>query len=64
MTDTFRLDDIRGTARWSEVTQRIPMRRPSAGEDVPNMVLYLCSDQGAWITGQSINVDGGWVVNA
>jgi hypothetical protein len=25
-------------------------------------VLYLCSDQGAWVTGQSWNVDGGTVV--
>ena len=63
MIDTFRLDDIRGSEYWDDVVQRIPMRRPSAGEDVPNLTLYLCSDQGAWITGQSINVDGGWVVN-
>jgi NAD(P)-dependent dehydrogenase (short-subunit alcohol dehydrogenase family) len=62
--DTFRMDDIRGTERWGATIERIPLRRPSAGEDVPNMVLYLCSDQGAWVTGQSINVDGGMVVNA
>jgi hypothetical protein len=24
--------------------------------------VYLCSDQGAWVTGQSWNVDGGTVV--
>ena len=64
LIDTFRMDDIRGTDRWDMAVERIPLRRPSAGEDVPNMVLYLCSDQGAWVTGQSINVDGGMVVNA
>ena len=28
-------------------------------EDIAGMVVYLCSDQGAWITGQLYSVDGG-----
>ena len=37
--------------------------QPSAGtgEDIANMVVYLCSDQGAWISGQLYTVDGGMI---
>ena len=61
--DNYRLDDIpRDSDRWQDVVASIPLRRPSAGSDVPNMAVFLCSEQGSWITGQSINVDGGSVV--
>ena len=41
---------------------RTPLGRASDGSDIAWMTVYLCSDQGNWITGQSINVDGGAVV--
>lgn len=61
--DNNRLDDVpRDSERWTNMVASIPLRRPSAGSDVPNMAVFLCSEQGSWITGQSINVDGGHVV--
>ena len=33
--------------------------RLGRGEDVGAMAVYLCSDDGEFITGQSIGVDGG-----
>jgi 3-oxoacyl-[acyl-carrier protein] reductase len=33
-----------------------------AGEEIAWATIYLCSEQGAWITGQSINFDGGMAV--
>ena len=61
--DNNRLDDIpRDSEQWTQMVERVPLRRPSAGEDVPNMALYLCSDQGSWVSGQAINVDGGMMV--
>ena len=61
--DNNRLDDIpRDSEQWAQTVERIPLRRPSAGEDIPNMALYLCSDQGSWVSGQAINVDGGMMV--
>lgn len=36
------------------------IRRFGAGTDVAAMVLFLCSDAGAWITGQTIPVNGGY----
>jgi 3-oxoacyl-[acyl-carrier protein] reductase len=58
--DTFRLDDIPRGERWDAMVQRqIPLGRAGTGEDVAWMAVYLCSDQGSWITGQLYTVDGG-----
>ncbi len=62
--DTFRMDDVpRGSEQWQQMMERIPLGRPSEGADVPALALFLCSDQGSWITGQSWNVDGGMSVH-
>ena len=58
--DTYRLDDIPRGDRWDAMVQRqIPLGRAGTGEDVAWMAVYLCSDQGSWITGQLYTVDGG-----
>ena len=58
--DTFRLDDIpRGEPFDNLVARSIPLGRAGAGEDIGWMTVYLCSDQGSWITGQLYSVDGG-----
>jgi 3-oxoacyl-[acyl-carrier protein] reductase/meso-butanediol dehydrogenase/(S,S)-butanediol dehydrogenase/diacetyl reductase len=58
--DTSRLDDVpRGKAWEDMIAAFIPLGRAGTGEDVANMVTFLCSEQGAWITGQHIYVDGG-----
>jgi 3-oxoacyl-[acyl-carrier protein] reductase len=62
LIDTFRLDDMRGTPAWDQATRRVPLRRMGSGEEIAWSVIYLCSEQGAWVTGQSINHDGGMVV--
>jgi NAD(P)-dependent dehydrogenase (short-subunit alcohol dehydrogenase family) len=62
LVDTVRIDDIRGTPAWDASTARIPLRRMGAGEEIAWATIYLCSEQGAWITGQSINIDGGMAV--
>ncbi len=41
------------------LTERIPMARLGEAEDVVGAVLFLCSEASAYITGQSIYVDGG-----
>lgn len=37
----------------------IPLKRGGTAEDVANLTLFLASDMSAYITGQTINVDGG-----
>ena len=40
----------------------IPMGRVGSPEGVANAVLWLCSDAASYVTGQSISVDGGFVM--
>lgn len=61
--DTSRMDDIpRGEVWDARVAAKTPLGRASNGDDIAWMTVFLCSDQGNWIHGQSINVDGGAVV--
>jgi sorbitol-6-phosphate 2-dehydrogenase len=38
---------------------QVPMRRPCQYEDVCNVVVFLASDDAAYMTGQAVNVTGG-----
>jgi NAD(P)-dependent dehydrogenase (short-subunit alcohol dehydrogenase family) len=46
--------------RKSKIAASHPLGRLGRPEDVVPMALLLLSDQGAWITGQAIGVDGGF----
>jgi NAD(P)-dependent dehydrogenase (short-subunit alcohol dehydrogenase family) len=38
------------------------MRRLGRPEEIADAVLWLCSDKASYVTGQSISVDGGFVM--
>lgn len=44
----------------AKLTKAYPLRKLGRAEDVANMVVFLCSDRAADITGQVIGVDGGF----
>ncbi|MBD3348551.1 MAG: 3-oxoacyl-[acyl-carrier-protein] reductase [Candidatus Eisenbacteria bacterium] len=44
-----------------EFASRIALGRFGSPEDVANVVAFLASDEGDYVTGQTINVDGGMV---
>lgn len=48
------LDDLH-----AEMAQRVPMGRIGTAEEFANMILFLASDAGSYVTGTAINVDGG-----
>lgn len=41
--------------------QEIPMGRLGEPEEIGAMAAYLCSEHAAYVTGQSVAVDGGWI---
>lgn len=41
------------------IKAQIPMRRLATPEDIANAVAYLVSDSGAYITGETLSVNGG-----
>ncbi|PZR37018.1 MAG: oxidoreductase [Caulobacter segnis] len=43
----------------AQMAARIPMGRPGLPEDTANAVAFLCSDEAAYITAESLNVSGG-----
>ena len=58
--DTSRMDDVARGQPWDTmVSASVPLGRAGTGQDIAWNCVYLSSDQGAWITGQSWNVDGG-----
>jgi NAD(P)-dependent dehydrogenase (short-subunit alcohol dehydrogenase family) len=47
------------TGREEEISNAYPMKRLGAPEDVAQLVAFLSSDAAAWITGETVRVDGG-----
>ena len=54
----------RGGWMQKSVEEMVPLQRAArATEDIGAAVSFLCSDDGAYITGQAINVSGGMEMN-
>jgi 3-oxoacyl-[acyl-carrier protein] reductase len=48
----------------TEISQRAPLGRPSLPQDSANLVAFLLSQDGGWITGQLLHSNGGLPVRA
>lgn len=57
--ETARMDDLGRDDRWQATLRRIPLGTAGTGMEIAYLCTYLCSDMGAWITGQDLTVDGG-----
>jgi NAD(P)-dependent dehydrogenase (short-subunit alcohol dehydrogenase family) len=42
------------------VVKQTPVRRAGTAEDIAAACLFLCSEEAGYITGQALNVNGGW----
>ncbi len=52
--------DPEGYSRW--VLEQQSLKRRGRPEDVADAVAFLCSDRSSFISGQTLVVDGGWVM--
>jgi len=43
----------------NELLKNIPINRLGTGEDIANAVIFLCSENSSYITGETIHVNGG-----
>jgi 3-oxoacyl-[acyl-carrier protein] reductase len=59
--DTNRFDDVPRGQQWDDLVARVPLGRAGTGEDIAWLTVYLCSDQGSWVTGQLYSINGGTV---
>lgn len=51
----------RGRISLEEIRRRCPLGRPAEPEEVARAILFLASDDAAFITGVTLPVDGGWL---
>jgi len=56
-SETFDIDINLETERF---IGKIPLKRPGTAEEMADAVLFLCSKESDYITGQTLNVDGGF----
>jgi 3-oxoacyl-[acyl-carrier protein] reductase/meso-butanediol dehydrogenase/(S,S)-butanediol dehydrogenase/diacetyl reductase len=60
--DTARMDVLGRGEGWQRQLERIPMGRAASDEEVAGLITFLCSPAAAFMTGQSVNIDGGVVM--
>lgn len=56
--------NVPGMAPMQSVIEKIPMQRPGVAADMANAVEFLLGEKAAYITGQTLSVDGGLTVVA
>ncbi|MEL1251104.1 SDR family oxidoreductase [Aurantiacibacter gilvus] len=59
---TEAMDELGDEEQAREMARAIPLKRLGTPEDIAYAMLYLASDQAAFVTGQTIVVDGGALI--
>ena len=61
--DRGRIAGIGPGESMKKFVERTPLNRPGSVEDVAGVVAFLCSSDSDYMTGQTLNVDGGYEMN-
>ena len=59
---TERWKSLRTPEQIEKITANIPLRRPSEPEEIAEIVLFLASEPAAYITGATLDINGGLVM--
>lgn len=59
VVDTARMDVLGREEIWQQQLESVPMGRSASDEEVAGLIGFLCTPAAAYMTGQSINIDGG-----
>lgn len=50
----------KGAWLQQRVDEKVPLRRPATCQDVAHVVAFLCAPESDYLTGQALNIDGGY----
>jgi len=53
------MDDAQYAAFLARAKETHPLGRPGKAEEIADLILYLASERAAWMTGETIPIDGG-----
>ena len=60
--DTHRVDDLGRGELWAQAAAMAAIGRTGTDAEVGAFIAYLCTEAASWIHGQSINMDGGYIM--
>ncbi len=49
--------------RGEQIARGYPLRRLGEVDDIAQAAMYLCSDASSWVTGQTLVLDGGSLID-
>ena len=61
LTETARLDPMWRDERWTKRISQLPLKRAAEEQEIAELIGFLSSNRASYITGQSININGGTV---
>ena len=62
IVDTARNDVLGRGELWQRSIEAAPLKRAGTDTELGDFIAYLCTKAASWIHGQSINIDGGLIV--
>lgn len=60
IVDTGMMDNV-AVEYVSKMIEKIPLRRKASAKEVAQLALFIASANSSYITGEAININGGWV---
>ena len=57
---SYEKDFKKNTELYESTIQRTPLQKWGESRDIANACIYLASELSDYVTGEIINVDGGW----